>query len=315
MPLPFLDLLAQEQAASGYHLLIDKLARTPLSHVVIVVFVLTIVRLGIFPLLTKTAPHKRGMGYGVARFLNEVLDAVIYAGVFVFLIIRPFGIQAFLIPSGSMWPTLYVNDFIVANKAIYRYTDPKRNDVVVFEPPVEATYASQRDPDGTVNVDFIKRLIGVPGDVVELRDGVLYRNGQPAEDPNRHYSDTTDEQNFTEMPEDRVKSQGWPSFKFIKWKGQVIPLNYLDHHGGNTASNLSDNYYQVADKYVLPTAAEQMAAEAAPAVAIPQGYYFFMGDNRNNSFDGRGWGLVKRSQIIGRAEFIWLPITRIGRIH
>lgn len=318
MPLPVFDLLAQEQAASGYHLFIDKLARTPLSHVVIVVAVLTVVRMAMFPVLMRTSPHRRGLGYGLGRFLNEVLDAVIYAGVFVFLIIRPFGIQAFLIPSGSMWPTLYVNDFIVANKAIYRYTDPKRGDVVVFEPPVEATYTSQRDPDGSVNVDFIKRLIGVPGDVIELRDGVIYRNGKLADDSHRHYSHTMDDVNYQEMPEDEVKDYGWPSFKFIKWKGNVIPLNYIDHQGGNTAPEVSamdKPLYQVASKYVLSSEADQKAAEAAPAAPIPTGYYFFMGDNRNNSFDGRGWGLVKRSQIIGRAEFTWLPLGRIGKIH
>jgi len=318
MPLASLNLLAQEPTPSGYQLFIDNLAKTPLSHIVYLVIVLTVVRVALFPMLMKTAPHLRGPAYQLGKFFNEALDAVIYAGVFVFLIIRPFGVQAFLIPSGSMWPTLYVDDFIVANKAIYRYTDPKRGDVAVFEPPVEAAYANQLNPDGTVNVDLIKRLIGVPGDVIEVRDGVLYRNGKVADDPTRHYSTSTDQVNFQEMSPDDVRDYGWPSFKFINWKGQVIPLNYIDHLGGNTSRDavvMDKLMYQVADKYVLNSEADQKAAEAAPAVPIPPGYYFFMGDNRNNSFDGRGWGMVKRSQIIGRAEFIWLPFSRIGKLH
>src|SRR5580658_5543171 len=124
-----LQLLAQEQEASGgYRQTVDTLARTPLSQIFIVVAVLTVVRLALVPYLRNVPRHKRFFGYASGRFLNEVLDAVIYAGVFVFMIIRPFAIQAFLIPSGSMWPTLYVNDFIVANKAIYRYSDPKDGD-------------------------------------------------------------------------------------------------------------------------------------------------------------------------------------------
>ena len=56
-------------------------------------------------------------------------------------------------------------------------------------------------------------------------------------------------------------------------------------------------------------------ARALPAEKIPPGYFLFMGDNRNGSFDGRGWGLVPRESIVGRAEFVWLPLPRLGKIH
>jgi len=294
---------------------IDTAARTPLSKVVIGVAIPTVIRLALAPYLRKTPRHLRTGFYPVARFFNEVLDAIIYAGVFVFMIIRPFGIQAFLIPSGSMWPTLYVNDFIVANKAIYRYTDPKDDDIVVFRPPVAATlnHPEQLDSDGNVNVDFIKRCVGVPGDVIELRDGVLYRNGKAVNDPYKHYSSSPDMgQTFNELPPDQVNLLVKPSFKWIKWKDRIIPLNYMSNEA-NAATVGSQSSYEVAPEFVISDQADQLKAIQTPPQPIPPGYYMMMGDNRNNSFDSRGWGLVPRSAIIGRSELIWLPIPRIGR--
>jgi signal peptidase I len=310
--LPFLDALAQEeQATGGLRGFIDTAARTPLSQVVIGVAVLTVLRMAMAPYLRNTAPHKRLGTYSIARFFNEVLDAIIYAGVFVFMIIRPFGIQAFLIPSGSMWPTLHVNDFIVANKAIYRYSDPKLNDIVVFRPPIQAVTPDQKDSEGQVKVDFIKRCVGTPGDVVELRDGVLYRNGKAVPDPYRHYSTTMDYVTFQEMPTDQVAQTPQASFKWIKWKGRIIPLNYTRSEA-NAATRALDNSYAVAPDFVIPDQADQLKAIAAPAQPLPPGDYMMMGDNRNNSFDSRGWGMVPRDSIIGRSEFIWLPLDRIG---
>jgi signal peptidase I len=321
---PSLLTLAQERASEGsYRNLIDTAARTPLSEVVMIVAVLSVARLALAPLLAKTPPHKRFVVYGVLRFLNEVLDAVIYAGVFVFMVIRPFVIQAFLIPSGSMWPTLYVNDFIVANKAIYRYSNPKDGDIVVFRPPIEATFQhpEQVDKDGKVTVDFIKRCQGTPGQVVELREGILYRDGKKADDPTRHYSLTSDQVNYTEVPADDVARMPMASFKFVKWMVQrgdkkvqeIIPLNYTKTSANAATSELigDTTIYSVAPEYVIKDYKDQMKAIAEPAEPLPPGYYLMMGDNRNDSFDGRGWGMVPRASIIGRSEFIWLPISRI----
>lgn len=313
---------------------IDNLARTPLSEVVIFVVVLTVLRVLVFPTLIKTAPHKRSGMYASLKMLNELLDAFVYAGVFVFMLIRPFGVQAFLIPSGSMWPTLYVNDFIVANKAIYRYTDPKANDVMVFRPPKPATAGrekTQLDADGNVKVDFIKRCIGTPGDVIELRKGILYRNGKPdpvddghkhlslCTDPNRNMEDEC--QNFRELSDAEKEGLTKASFKLVNYNGKIIPLNYTDSdaNSGSPQSNYgsSDDQppYSVAPVYRIDDQAKAKELEALPAEPIPKDMYLMMGDNRNGSFDSRGWGLVPRESIIGRAEFIWFPLSRMSRIH
>jgi signal peptidase I len=316
----FLPLLAQTDTRE----LVDRLARTPLSQVVLFVAVLTVVRLALYPLLKNVPPHKRGAAYGAARFVNEILDAFVYAGVFVFLIIRPFFLQAFLIPSGSMWPALHVNDFIVANKLVYRYSEPKREDIVVFRPPAEATSNNpeQRDPEtGEVRVDYIKRLIGVPGDVVELREGQLFRNGKPYEEPYKQYTQCVqwrlgDCVIFRPVDDVTQAHMTKASFKLVEHEGAIIPLNYTqyDANSQNPVAGLDGMQpYAVASKFWVLDQEDARNLAAQEPQPVPAGYFLMMGDNRNGSFDSRGWGLVPRDSIIGRSEFIWFPFSRWGR--
>lgn len=316
--------LAQAQPGPNYREIIDNLARTPLSQVVAFVVVLSVIRLGLSPILAKSKPHLRGPGYMLTRLANEILDAFIYAGVFVFMVIRPFFVQAFLIPSGSMWPTLYVNDFIVANKAIYRFSDPQHGDIVVFRPPVTAVQRSQDvDADGQVKVDFIKRCIGIPGDVIEMRDGVLYRNKEALNPDTNHYSECVDTvqnencENFRELNEVERKGLTRPNFKLVEYHGEIIPLNSTstDVNAPAPHRDFSDigMIYGVAQKFQFSDQDEARKLLALPPMPVPKGFYLMMGDNRNGSFDSRGWGLVPRDSIIGRSEATWLPLSRLGR--
>lgn len=317
------SLLAQAPAGGGTREFVDALARTPLSKVVTFVVILTVIRLVVYPLLRRTQIHRRSLLYAFGRFINEVLDAFIYAGVFVFMLIRPFGVQAFLIPSGSMWPTLYVNDFIVANKAVYRYSDPKEGDIVVFRPPPTARLGpEQLDSEGEMKLDFIKRCIGIPGDLVEMKKGVIYRNGSRIDEPYTVLSECTDQppggecQAFKRLTPDEVKHVTQVSFKLVRYKGQIIPLTYTDLDA-NSPEPRAENFvettqpYHTADEFQIADPDEEKRAEALPAEKIPAGKYLMMGDNRNNSFDGRGWGLVPRDSIIGRSEFVWWPLARM----
>ena len=102
-------------------------------------------------------------------FFNDVLESVLIAVVLAFLI-RMFVFQPFYIPSSSMEPTLMPNDRIIVNKFIYRFREPARGDVIVFKYPLDP----QRD--------FIKRLIGLPGETVEIKNSVLYINGAEVEE-------------------------------------------------------------------------------------------------------------------------------------
>ncbi|MHB8635133.1 MAG: signal peptidase I [Fimbriimonadaceae bacterium] len=301
-------LFAQQSPPTGWADTVDKAARTPQSHVIMVVVALTVLRIALF-FYTKNVPqHLRFTGYKFAQFLNECCDAIVYAGIFVFLIIRPYFVQAFRIPSGSMISTLLVNDFIVANKLIYRYTDPQHGDIVVFRPPVAAVRQdpNEIDPDGQVNVDFIKRCIGVPGDVIEVKDDVVYRNGKAINEPYKHF--TSHDSDYTELETAAEHaSESKPSFKLVWYKGTYYPVT-IDGSQVNTDDGHTSLTYQATDTATID------ALRAAPPAAIPPGYYLMLGDNRNGSYDGRAWGLVPRADIVGRAEWIWWPMSRFGAI-
>ncbi|MFQ3586814.1 MAG: signal peptidase I [Fimbriimonadaceae bacterium] len=312
-----LPLLAQAEQGPGFAAVVDDLARTPLSQVVLFVAVCTVARIALHPILSKTPAHKRTGGYQAAKVGNEILDALIYAAVFVFLLIRPFGIQAFRIPSESMLDTLLVNDFLVINKAVYRYSEPVVGDIVVFRPPAYACRADQILPDGQPNVDFIKRLVGGPGDLIEIRDGILYRNGEPVDEPYRR--------GLNDFDWKLVRYEGSRQ----AWKGRYVPVvmgpsgepNYwtaiatefavggISAEDGLIPAPISwvrfDEMSQ-ADRLVLDE------LRRAPAAKIPEGHFLMVGDNRENSFDGRAWGLVRREDIVGRADIIWWPPSRWG---
>lgn len=159
---------------------------------------------------------------------REIIDSIIVAFV-IAIFIRTFFLGVYTIPTGSMLDTLQIGDFILVNKLAYKFSKPKHDDIVVFEFPLNP------------KVDYIKRVIGVPGDVIEIKDKVVYRNGEKLE----------------------------PTYtRFVE-----------GYHLG-----ISDN----VDKFT-----------------VPDGYYFMMGDNRDNSLDSRFWGYVKEDAIIGKAFIIY----------
>jgi signal peptidase I len=305
--------------------LIDKLASTPLSQIVLLGVVLTLLRVGLY-WMTRRIPHHKQFGtFSLYRVLDSVSDSLVYAAIFVFMLIRPFAVQAYVIPSGSMWPTLHVGDFIVVNKAVYRRSDPKIGDIVVFRPPVAAAQVpSDLDSDGEMALTLIKRCIGAPGDVVELREGVLYRNGKKVDEPYTHWARCTRKEadectDFRDYTDAERASHIPQNFKFVKYKGDLIPLDYtqfdanLTNARADTIVMYGDELpYNISARYEFPVQTDALKAESLPPQPIPRGYYLMMGDNRNNSFDGRAWGLVSRDRIIGRSEFTWLPFSRWG---
>lgn len=162
--------------------------------------------------------------------MREMLESVVIAVVLA-AVIRLFILEPFYIPSGSMEPTLMINDRIIVSKVTYQLREPQPGDIVVFKFPL--------DPSR----NFVKRLIATGGDTVEIKDSVLYINNKPVQE------------------------------------------NYLP-------SGLKFQDYGPKK--------------------VPEGYYFMMGDNRNNSDDSRVWGFLDKKLIVGKAEVIYWPLDRIG---
>lgn len=294
-----LNLSAPIAEMSPILLTVDRLARTPISQVVLFALGCTLVRLALVGYLKNTPAHKVNGTYKFASFVNEMADALVYAGILVFLLVRPFAIQTFTIPSGSMIPTLLIGDTIVADKWTYRVSDPKRGDIIVFRPPVEG-----RDPR-MPNADYIKRCVGIPGDIIEFRDGDLYRNGQKVEES---FAARTKQVGSSVNDLEVVPRDQWdertsiPDFKLVNQNGKFIPVLYT--------GNFANFTVYTAPAYQVTTDEEQQALLKSPPVAVPPGYYLMVGDNRNGSYDSRSWGLVPRDAIVGRSWVLWLPINR-----
>ena len=197
--------------------------------------------IGLVVVLRVLIPRIPGLGRHRA-WLLEFDDSLLIALLIVFCVLRPFVIQAFYIPSGSMLPTLREGDRILVLKFWYRATDPKPGDIAVFRAPQSAYYSNpEQNPDLNEQKDFIKRLVGRPGNrlVVKRQDG-LYRDGKRVDEPY-----IMDEPNYN-----------WPS---ETGNEIVVPPNMHVMMGDNR-NNSNDS-----TKWVLPTKGQSKVP--APFVA------------------------------------------------
>ena len=185
-----------------------------------------------------------------------------------FLVLRTFLLQTFFITSGSMKDTMLVGDFLVVNKAaigsnvpftpirIPGYSQRRHGEILIFDPPHDDT------------LKLVKRLIGMPGDTLEMRDKVLYRNGERVDEPYVRHVDVVDS-NSTDMV----------------WQSAFLAP------GVDVTS-----YAPTRDTW-------------GPLV-VPDDHYFFLGDNREESYDGRYFGFVAGDELEGRASFIYFSYDR-----
>jgi signal peptidase I len=226
----------------------------------------------------------------VARPWYMEYTASFFPVILVVFVLRSFLFEPFRIPSGSMIPTLHIGDLILVNKYNYgirlpvinrkivSIADPQRGDVMVF-----------RYPHNT-SQDYIKRVIGLPGDEVRYIDRKLTING--AEVPTRtlpRYVDETRAEPFTQVSE----KLGALEHRVILREGPAIPAMAGIQHTHRNACRYS---------------------EQGVSCKVPEGHYFVMGDNRDNSEDSRFWGFVPDENIVGRAFFIWMNFGNMGRI-
>jgi signal peptidase I len=209
-------------------------------------------------------------------------------------LLRSFLVEPFKIPSGSMIPTLLVGDFILVNKYTYgvrlpvinkKIVDlntPQRGDVVVFRYP----------PDPSL--DYIKRVIGLPGDKVVYRNKKLAINGQ--EVVQKKAEDYLDRDRLFYTP------------RFMETLGSAEHHILVEAESPSFAQQIVRFPYSEKCNYN----SEGVSCE------VPAGHYFMMGDNRDNSQDSRFWGFVPDENLVGKAFFVWFnfsDLKRIGSFH
>ena len=232
--------------------------------------------------------------------------------ILVVFILRTFIAEPFQIPSSSMRPGLVKGDFILVNKFAYGIRTPiinnvliptgqiERGDVVVFNYPVQP------------EMNYIKRIVGLPGDTVEYRDKVLTVNGQVAPDqPNGTYSYPDDtEPSAIHSPELFQTTLNGKSFNILKEPGQpTISIPALDKY---RMEIMPENGYSVEQSGLKHC---QYAEDGSGFTCkVPEGRYFAMGDNRDNSADSRYWGFVDDKLIVGKAFFVWMNFGDYSRI-
>jgi signal peptidase I len=205
-------------------------------------------------------------------------------------LLRSFLFEPFKIPSGSMIPTLLVGDLIlvnkyhygirlpVINKKIIPNNDPQRGDVMVFRYPVDT------------RVDYIKRVVGIPGDEVAYLNQTLTVNGQPV--PSREDGTYYDEETLRYAPR-FVEKLGAAEHRILVDPKRPSLLRPMEEFRG-----FRENCRYTPDGVTCK---------------VPPGHYFMMGDNRDNSQDSRFWGFVPDENIVGRAFFVWMNFSNLGR--
>ena len=258
--------------------------------------------------------------YPMAKSIAELAESLAVAMGLVFLIIRPFFVQAFFIPSASMHPTLLEHDHILVNKLVYRFKEPRLGDVVVFKAPLDAT------PGELKEKDFIKRVIGVAGDLVRITPGYVIV-GQAQYDHRylesmlRGYGSPTGEgkvklTNGRVLVDGRLVSDSEVAAAFGEPNARVKVVPGVVYLNGKA---IREPYIAEDPDLPYPLLAGPRATnpewivtkDKVPHVKIPEGKLLVMGDNRNDSNDARFWGLLDRPRVLGKAMFIFWPLTRI----
>jgi signal peptidase I len=217
--------------------------------------------------------------------------AGLFPVILIVFLLRSFLFEPFKIPSGSMIPTLLVGDLILVNKFHYGVRLPvinkkiidnhpvQRGDVMVFRYPV--------DP----RVDYIKRVVGIPGDEISYVNQQLSVNGQVVD--RKSLGDFYDEDSLRYAP------------MFSEHLGEVDHKMLTDPR--------RQTYYGPEPK-TFPMHENCRYTAEGVTCKVPAGHYFMMGDNRDNSQDSRFWGFVPDENIVGRAFFVWMNLGNVGRI-
>jgi signal peptidase I len=214
--------------------------------------------------------------------------------ILVVFLLRSFLVEPFKIPSGSMIPTLLVGDFILVNKFTYGIRLPVANvKILDVKQPERGEVMVFRYPENP-SLDYIKRVVGTPGDKVAYLSKQLTVNGQPMPmTPVSDYASAEGGLNYTSSKEYREELSG---------------------HQHAILINPDQAPVQLATVRQFPHREDCEYNEQGFICTVPPGHYFMMGDNRDSSSDSRYWGFVPERNIVGKAFMIWWNFGDLGRI-
>ena len=216
--------------------------------------------------------------------------AGLFPVIVVVFILRSFLFEPFKIPSGSMIPTLQIGDLILVNKFHYGIRLPVLNTQLTAGTPVQRGDVMVFRYPPKPNVDYIKRVVGVPGDEVAYLNKKLTINGQPIE---------------TQALPDYFDDSTMRYFK-----------HFSEKLGSKPHQSIQDNDRPAFVPGVDPFPHSENCQYTVEGVRckVPAGHYFMMGDNRDNSLDSRYWGFVPDANIVGKAFFVWMNFGNLKRI-
>ena len=218
------------------------------------------------------------------EFLRELRN--IFFIVIILLVFRSVFYEPYRIPSGSMIPTLKIDDFIIVNKFEYGFKVPF-SDMAIFDLNLEPIYINEmkkptrgdvvvfkwpRDP----SINYIKRIVGLPGDTLEIREKRLFINGE------------------------KVIDREVNGEKFLK----NMDAQYIGNKFKFYESKIGDR------SFVIQQDVDNVYSNQTEEIKIPKGHYFVLGDNRDYSSDSRFWGFVPAQNIRGRATKVWFSFSR-----
>lgn len=190
----------------------------------------------------------------------------------VWFVLQAMLVKAFRIPSGSMEDTILIGDFLFVNRAVYgaeipftgkrlpSIREPRRDEIAVFDSPIEP------------GLDVVKRLIGEPGDTLEMRSDSLFRNGEYLHEP------------------------------YAEHRRPESAMSMMDRHQSSA--------WQVQDFAGVPSPDYLPSLRTWGPIVVPAGNYFVMGDNRDDSLDSRYWGFLPRDNIKGRTMFVYFSYDK-----
>lgn len=260
----------------------------------------------------------------VKRKIQKTIDLVesLFTALVLVLLLQHFYIGNFKIPTPSMVHTIEIGDRVLANMVLYKFSTPKREDVVVFKEPME----------GTKN--YTKRIMGLPGETIKIQDNALYVDGVKIE--SRAYSNL---QRTTEIPRSLSSGEEW---RVPKKGDHLVILPSTNYKQLFVSNGLNPNEIQqeilknaVLSFIFMPNLKfyvngketgpimdflhdnrmlNRLMAGESVELTLEDNYYFALGDNTENSADSRIWGFVKQNRITGEVLFRFWPLNRIGLV-